>query len=178
MLIIARRRGSPRAAPGFGEAAALALLGAHVELLALIDVEEEGRRLGLPSPVAALGRIEQIPQRGIAVEEHFDPVVLRSRPGGSVGSNCQFAGTVDQRLERLGAGLELRSTSAAVLNACGHARRVRRSGQAWRLSAASTPACASEDLPTPELPSRIGSLSGAAASALSTSTVSRSRPKK
>ena len=32
-------------------------------------------------------------------------------------------------------------------------------------SAASTPACASEDLPTPELPSRTGSLSGVAASA-------------
>ena len=51
------------------------------------------------------------------------------------------------------------------------------SGQAWRLSAANTPACASEDLPTPELPMSTGSRSGAA-SALSTSTVSPARPKK
>src|SRR6516164_4304650 len=46
------------------------------------------------------------------------------------------------------------------------------SGHAWRFSAASTPAFAREDFPTPELPSKTGSRPGAVASAESTSTVS------
>ena len=56
----------------FGEAPALALLGAHVKLLALIDVKKEGRRLGLIQLlVAALGRVEQVPQRGLAVAQQL-----------------------------------------------------------------------------------------------------------
>ena len=50
----------------FREAAALPLLGAHVKLLALIDIEEEGRRLGLIELlVAALGLVEQIGKMGL-----------------------------------------------------------------------------------------------------------------
>jgi hypothetical protein len=47
------------------------------------------------------------------------------------------------------------------LKACGHAFVApASSGQAWRLNAASTPACASDDLPTPELPMRRGFAGG------------------
>ena len=68
MLIIARRRGSAqRLREEFGEAPALALLGAHVKLLALIDVEKEGRRLGLIEFLAAaLGGVDQVGQRRLA----------------------------------------------------------------------------------------------------------------
>ena len=48
MLIIARSRGSRKTLrKDFRETPALALLGAHVKLLALVDIQEEGRRLGL-----------------------------------------------------------------------------------------------------------------------------------
>jgi hypothetical protein len=44
-----------------GEAAALAFVGADIELLALVDIEEERRRLGLMELfVTALGGIEQV----------------------------------------------------------------------------------------------------------------------
>src|SRR5262249_24049565 len=50
------------------ESSALALLGAYVKLLPLIDVEQERRRLGLMQRVAVkrLRRIEQVPQCDLA----------------------------------------------------------------------------------------------------------------
>src|SRR5262249_57094491 len=59
------------------EAAPLALLGAHVKLLALVDVDEEDRRLGLAQLLQpALGRIEQIAQRVPAFDQAVDPLGL------------------------------------------------------------------------------------------------------
>ena len=52
------------------------------------------------------------------------------------------------------------------------------SGHACLIRAASTPACAGEHFPTPELPRRTGSLSRVPASAPITSAVSRALPKK
>ena len=57
------------------EAGALRLLGADVELLALVDIEEEGRRLGLAELlIAALGGVEQTGERRLAGGERGDPV--------------------------------------------------------------------------------------------------------
>jgi hypothetical protein len=52
------------------------------------------------------------------------------------------------------------------------------SGQSCLIKAAIAPACANDDFPTPELPSRIGSLLDMAASVVITSVVSRALPKK
>ena len=165
-----------------GKAPALALLGAHVELLALVDIEKKGRRLGLIELLAAaLGRVDQIAERRFAVAQELDQAVLLLDPleigGGELpGVEERF----HQRLERVGAGLERQKAPLAAVPkgggpGIGGARLLR---PAWRWSAASTPACASEDFPTPELPISTGSRSGAAARAESTSTVSRLRPKK
>ena len=90
------------------EAAALALLGAHVKLLALIDVQKECRRLGLAELLAApLGRIQQVAQRGLAVAQqpaiHSALPLHPARIGGVELPGPQER--LDQRLERLGAGL-------------------------------------------------------------------------
>ena len=109
MLIIARRRGSGSASrQEFGEAPPLRLFGARVKLLALIDVEKEGRRLGLTElHAAAFGGLDQIGERRLAVQKL------------SIQSCCRFVAlgigrlelpgveeAIDQRLDRLGAGLE------------------------------------------------------------------------
>ena len=102
----------------FREAAALALLGAHVKLLALIDVEEEGRRLGLVQfLVAALGRVEQIAQGWLLADRAaIDPFVLlldarRDRSRRTARSKERL----DQSLERLGARLEREKAPAAAV---------------------------------------------------------------
>ena len=52
----------------FGEAAALARFGAHIKLLALIDVQEEGGWLGLIQfLLSTLGLVEQIRKIGFPV---------------------------------------------------------------------------------------------------------------
>ena len=100
---------------------------------------------------------------------------------GSTASNCQVQrnGSTNARTGSV-PGLSLRKHQWRLsLNACGHRSAVSTvSGQASRINAASTPACAIDDLPTPELPRRIGSWSGVAASAPITSAVSSPRPKK
>jgi hypothetical protein len=65
-------------------------------------------------------------------------------------------------------------------NAFGHAlaRLSSRPGRRIAFSADSTPACATEDLPTPDAPIRIGHRPGCSASEASTAVVSASRPKK
>jgi hypothetical protein len=77
----AHHRAQARVAQAFGdelrETAALALLGAHVKLLALVDVDEEDRRLGLAQLLQpALGRVEQIAQPGPAFDQAVDPLGL------------------------------------------------------------------------------------------------------
>ena len=52
----------------FRKSLALALLGAHVQLLTLVDIEEKGGGLGpVHFLIAALGSIEQIAQRDLAI---------------------------------------------------------------------------------------------------------------
>jgi hypothetical protein len=100
---------------------------------------------------------------------------------GSTASNCQVHknGSTSARTGSV-PGLSLRKHQRRLApDAGGHAPGASAvSGHACRIKAASTPACASEDLPTPELPIRMGSLSGAAASTPITSAVSRALPKK
>ena len=90
MLIIARRRGSgERLRDEFGEAPPLALPGAHIKLLALIDIEKEGRRLRLIEFLAtAVGGVDQIGQRRLAVEKLSIQSCCRWTRFGSVASNC------------------------------------------------------------------------------------------
>jgi hypothetical protein len=100
---------------------------------------------------------------------------------GSTASNCQVHrnGSTSARTGSV-PGLSLRKHQRRLAsNDGGHAPGAWAvSGHACRIKAASTPASASDDLPTPELPSRIGSLSGVAARRPITAAVSRSRPKK
>src|SRR4029079_4080738 len=56
------------------ETAALPLLGAHIELLALIDIKEEGGGLGLGKlRIAALGRVEEVAEMRLALEQELHP---------------------------------------------------------------------------------------------------------
>ena len=67
----------------FGKAPTLAFLGAHIKLFALVDVEKKGRRLGLIEFLAAaLGGVDQIGQRGLAVAQKLNPAVLLLHPFG------------------------------------------------------------------------------------------------
>jgi hypothetical protein len=62
----------------FREAPALAQLGPHIKLLALIDVQEKGRRLGLRQfHLPTLGLVEQLRQARfpVVVEQQFHPFV-------------------------------------------------------------------------------------------------------
>ena len=88
--------------------AALALLGAHVKLLALIDIEEKGGRLGLIQFLVAGARSHRAGRAvGLAVAQELDPAILLLLPlRGSVASNCHVSQKwLDQRLDRLGPGL-------------------------------------------------------------------------
>ena len=77
------------------EAVPLALLGTHVKLLALVDIEKEGCRLGLfQFSVPALSGIEQVAQRGFAVPQEFDPPFCCFTRSGSVAANCQVSRNV------------------------------------------------------------------------------------
>ena len=93
----------------FGEAAALALLGAHVQLLALIDVEKEGRRLGLIQSRGSGARSRRAgPARwSLAVEKQLHPSRYVLDAGGI--DRVELPGPekrLDQSLDRLGARLE------------------------------------------------------------------------
>ena len=101
----------------FGEALTLTLLSTHVKLLALVDVQKKGRRLGLIEfVVAALGGVEQIAQRRLAVAQKLDPAILVLHP---LGIGCTELPGIEerpnQRLERLGAGLEGEEAPAAAV---------------------------------------------------------------
>ncbi len=77
----AHQRAQPRIAEALGQqrrkTPALTFLGPHVELFALIDVNEEGRRLGLIELLVAPFRgIEQIVQRAFLIAQNFDPSIL------------------------------------------------------------------------------------------------------
>jgi hypothetical protein len=51
------------------ESAPLALLGAHVQLFALVDIDEKGRRLGLTLLLQSIfGRIQETPQCPVSIE--------------------------------------------------------------------------------------------------------------
>ena len=136
MLIIARRRGSGSASrQQFGEAPPLALLGAHVKLLALIDIEEEGRRLGLIELLAAaLGGVDQVGQASPCPAKARSSHAAASTRSGSVALELPgVEETIDQRLDRLGAGLQReKAPSPAVLKRPPARRwtRAHRSGQA------------------------------------------------
>ena len=93
------------------------LLGAHVEFLALIDVEKEGRRLGLVEFLTpAFGGVDQIGERGLA-EQKLDPAMLLLHPLRI--SRIVLPGIEErlhQRLEWIGAGLDReKAPLAAVL---------------------------------------------------------------
>ena len=104
----AQTRVGQRLRDEFGEAPSLPLLGAHIKLLALVDVEKEARRLGLIEFLAAaLGGLDQIGQRGLAVAQKLDPAMLLLHPFG-IGRR-ELPGVeerFDQCLERIGAGLK------------------------------------------------------------------------
>jgi hypothetical protein len=96
--------------------AALALLGAHVQLLALVDIEEKGGGLGpIQFLVTALGGVKQIAQHGLAVPQQLDPVILQLDPLGIGRAKLpSVEKRFDQRLERLGPGLEREEAPAAA----------------------------------------------------------------
>ena len=128
------RAGAGRAAPSaneFGEAPPLLLPGAGVKLLALIDVEKKGRRLGLIELLAAaLGGVDQVGEGRLALQQ-LDPLKLpldALRVGRVELPSVEK--TIDQRLDRLGAGLQREEAPlAAVLEdrrpRLGRARRRR-----------------------------------------------------
>ena len=92
----------------FGEASTLTLLSTHVKLLALVDVQKKGWRLGLIEfVVATRSGVEQIAQRRRAVAQQIDPAILLLHP---LGIGCTELPRIEecfgQRPERLDAGLE------------------------------------------------------------------------
>ena len=113
----AQTRVGQRLREQFGEAPALPLLGAHVKLLALVDVEKEARRLGLIEFLAAaLGGVDQIGQRGLAVAQQLDPAMLMLHPLGiGCGELPGVEERLHQRLERIGAGLERQKAPLAAV---------------------------------------------------------------
>ena len=103
----AQARVGERLSQEFGEAPPLVLSGARVKLLALIDIEEEGRRLGLTELLAAaLGGVDQVGEGRLALHR-LDPVKLpldALRVGRVELPGVEKA--IDQRLDRLRAGLQ------------------------------------------------------------------------
>ena len=106
--MVCRRGSAKRARDQLGEAPALIVLGARVKLLALVDVEEKARRLCLIELLAAaFGGLDQVRQRRLAVAQQLEPAVLLLGPlevGGAELPGVEER--LDQRLERIGAGLE------------------------------------------------------------------------
>ena len=90
-----------------GEAPPLLLSGARIKLLALIDVEKEGRRPGLLEFVAAaLGGVDQVGE-GRLVQQKLNPTLLLLHPLGIGGRELpSVEEAIDQRLDGLGAGLQ------------------------------------------------------------------------
>ena len=83
----------------------LILVGARVKLLALIDVEEKRRRLGLSEFLVTPGRcVEEVGKLGIPVafEQQFHPVIALPNPNRIAGVELPgFEEGVDQRPDRL-----------------------------------------------------------------------------
>ena len=78
MLIIdAQARVGQRLSQELGEAPPIALFGARIKLLALIDVEQKGRRLRLTELLeATLGGVDQMGKGSLALEK-LDPAKLQ-----------------------------------------------------------------------------------------------------
>ena len=96
---------------------ALALLRAHVKLLALVDIDEECGRLRLIElvAVAQLRGVEQVAQADGAVEKIIDPARLQLRPFGIGRIELPSAKKrLDQLPERLGSRIELQHAPAAA----------------------------------------------------------------
>ena len=121
----ARRRGSAEAlCEKLGETAALALLGAHVNLLALIHVQEEDRRRRLIQfLVTAPGLVEQICKLGllVVIEQQLDPFVSSPDAGWIAASNCQLSRNASTRalIGSTPGSQRKKAPAAAVLKACG-----------------------------------------------------------
>ena len=82
--------------------------------------------------IAALGRIEQPPQGGATIEQPVDPTFLPLFPFrvGGIVSPCSQEG-LDQRFDRLRAGLERKEApAAAVFEGRGQVPPPARSGHA------------------------------------------------
>ena len=80
-------------------ARALGLLGAHVQFLALVDIEEKGGGLRpIQFLVAALGLVEQIGNGGLSVrvKQQLDPFVPPLDAGGIAGIELP---SVEKRLD-------------------------------------------------------------------------------
>src|SRR5208337_1778713 len=103
----AQARVGQRPAQELGEAPAVSFCGARVELLALIDIETEGRGLRLVElRAAALGGVDQIGELRLALQK-LDPALLLLHALG-IG-RPELPGVeeaIDQRLDRLVAGPE------------------------------------------------------------------------
>ena len=99
--------------------------GADVKLLALIDIEEEGRRLRLAELlIAALGGIEQAGERRLPGGERGDPVGTPLLPLGIGGIDLPgLEEGLDQRLDGVGARLHLEEAPAPTVVKGGRPRR-------------------------------------------------------
>src|SRR5262249_48824970 len=98
---------------------ALALLGAHKQFFALIDVEEKGGGLDpIEVLVTALGLAEQIGKSGfpVRVEQLLDPFVPVLDAGGIASVELpSVKKRLNQRLQRFGSGLQGEETPAAAI---------------------------------------------------------------
>src|SRR5262249_57514040 len=106
----------------------------------------EGRKWGSPA----------LPSRKSSIQ----PFCWFTR-SGSVAPSCHVSrNDSTSALSGSVPGLSVRKHQRRLSRkAYGHSDTVSAtSGHAWRLSAASTPPCASDDLPTPELPTNNGRL--------------------
>src|SRR5215216_5403899 len=94
------------------------LLGAHIQFFALIDVEEKGGGLNpIKFLVTALGFVEQIGKSGlpVRVEQQLEPFVPVLDTSGITSVELpSIEKRLDQRLQRLGSGLQGEETPASA----------------------------------------------------------------
>ena len=111
------------------EAAALPVAGTDIEFLALVDIEQEGHRLGmLKLRVAAGGLVDQVGEGQLAAEQGIAPFGAAHRPFGAGAVDLpSFEEYLHQRPHRFGAGAHAQETPAAAF-----AEGVRPSGRRRR----------------------------------------------